>query len=114
MNTILTGSKLYNKIIDDQNIFNAIFSMESYVFDKGLLNVDDPVCFSNEDGVVDIIAKNDLELYYMLADKHNNELIKKVISICKQKLVWIFSERKNIFKIQIFFKLKSFPVFRTV
>ena len=108
MNTILTGSKLYNKIIDDQNIFNAIFSMESYVFDKGLLNADDPVCFSNKDGVFDTIAKNDLELYYMLADKHNNELIKKVISICKQKLVWIFSERKNIFKIQVFFKLKSF------
>lgn len=54
----ITQYKLYKKILDDQNIFNAIFCMESYIFDKGLLNTDNPVEFFDKSGeVIDVIAK---------------------------------------------------------
>lgn len=33
--------KLVDKILDGQNIFNSIYCMESYVFEKGLLDEDD-------------------------------------------------------------------------
>ncbi len=105
----ITQYKLYKKILDDQNIFNAIFCMESYIFDKGLLNTDNPVEFFDKSGeVIDVIAKNDLELYYALADKHNIELIEKVIIVCQQKLQWIFSSEENLFEAKVYFKLKNY------
>ena len=55
-------SKLYNKILDSQNIFNAIFCMESYIFEKGFLDPKTQVAFCNEDGeVIEVIAQKDLE-----------------------------------------------------
>ena len=78
--------KLFEKILDERNIFNSIFCMESYVFDKGLLDTSKPVYLHNEGKVEETIAANDLELYYALADKHNIDLISKVIKCCHQKL----------------------------
>ena len=97
----ITQYKLYEKILDNQNIFNAIFCMESYIFDKGLLNTDDPINFFDKSGEVsDVIAKNDLELYYAL--------VEKVIIVCKQKLQWIFSSEENLFEAKVYFKLKNY------
>ena len=81
---------LIDKILDGRNIFNSIFCMESYVFDKGLLDVED------------------LRLYYALADKHNVELIENVIERCKEKLKWIFADKANLFEVKVFFKLKNY------
>lgn len=64
MNTM----KLVDKILDGRNIFNSIYCMESYVFDKGLLD------------------EEDLRLYYALADKHNMDLIDGVIAACRERL----------------------------
>ena len=72
--------KLLDKIMDARNIFNSIFCMESYVFEKGLLDTTEPVCLCDDGG---IIAANDLALYYALADKHNVELIEKVPEVFK-------------------------------
>ena len=77
--------KLVEKILDQRNIFNSIFCMESYVFDKGLLNTNTLVALYDEEGVVKETFANDLELYYALADKHNVELIESVIATCQQK-----------------------------
>lgn len=105
----ITQYQLYRKILDSQNIFNAIFCMESYIFDKGLLNTEKPIKLLDESGeVIDVIAKNDLELYYALADKHNVELIEKVIKACKQNLQWIFSSEENLFEAKVYFKLKNY------
>lgn len=82
--------KLIDKILDGRNIFNSIFCMESYVFDKGLLDAED------------------LELYYALADKHNVELIETVIMRCQEKLNWIFADKANLFEAKVFFKLKNY------
>ena len=105
----ITNSKLYDKILGGKNIFNAIFCMESYIFDKGLLDIESPVELFDESGVlIEVIAANDLELYYALADKHNVELIEKVISTCQQNLRWIFSSKENLFGAKVYFKLKNY------
>ncbi|MDO5525069.1 MAG: hypothetical protein Q4F85_03185 [Prevotella sp.] len=100
--------KLFNKILDEQNIFNSIFCMESYVFDKGLLDTSNPVYLHDEGEVKGIIANNDLELYYALADKYNVELISKVIKCCQQKLKWVFEDKENLFDATVYFKIKNY------
>lgn len=101
--------KLIDKILDERNIFNSIFCVESYVFDKGLLDTENPVLPFDNDGVIsDPIAANDLELYYALADKHNVELIEKVIGCCQQKMRWLFAEKDHLFDATIYFKLKNY------
>ena len=55
------NTDLYRKIISEENIFAAIYSLESYIFERNLLN------------------KTDLATYYKLKDKYNTDLIKKII-----------------------------------
>lgn len=101
--------KLIDKILDERNIFNSIFCMESYVFDKGLLDTERPVVSFDNDGVEsEPIAANDLELYFALADKHNVELIEEVIGFCQQKLKWVFAEKDHLFDATVYFKLKNY------
>jgi len=101
--------KLINKIMDERNIFSSIFCMESYVFDKGLLDTEKPVFLRDEEGTINkTIAANDLELYYALADKYDVELIDKVIACCRQKLKWIFANKENLFDTTVYFKLKNY------
>lgn len=101
--------KLIEKILDERNIFNSIFCMESYVFDKGLLDTSELVYLLDEDGVEkEIIANNDLELYFALADKHNIELISKVIKCCQRNLEWVFENKDNLFGATVYFKIKNY------
>ena len=99
---------MLDKILDERNIFNSIFCMESYVFDKGLLDTSKPVYLHNEDSGKETIAANDLELYYALADKHNIDLISKVIKCCYQRLKWVLSDKKNLFDVKVYFKIKKY------
>lgn len=82
--------KLVDKILDGQNIFNSIYCMESYVFEKGLLDEDD------------------IQLYYALADKHNVELIDGVITACQKRLRWLLEDKNNLFSAKVYFKLKTY------
>ncbi len=82
--------------------------MESYVFDKGLLNTSEPVYLHDEGEIEETIAANDIELYYALADKHNVELISKVIKCCQQKLKWVLEDKKNLFDVTVYFKIKNY------
>jgi len=77
-------------IVSEENIYNAIYCMESYVFEKGLLD------------------KDDLELYSALHDKFNFIKIKGVIEACQQKLHAILSNPKELFDVQVYFKIKKF------
>lgn len=100
--------ELFNKILDERNIFNSIFCMESYVFDRGLLDTSEPVYLHDESDREEIFAANDLELYYALADKYNVELISKVIKCCQQKLKWVFEDKENLFDAKVYFKIKNY------
>lgn len=98
-----------DRILNEQNIYSAIFSLESYVFDKGLLDTDMPVTINDEnDNVIEILANNDLELYYALSDKHNVPLIEKVIYLCVERLKKLFANPNDLFTIKVYFKLKSY------
>ena len=105
----MEGCKLYDRIIDKRNIYAAIYGMESYVFDKGLLDTKEPVMAY--DPAIDSdeqIAKNDLELYYLLADKYNIPLLEKVLYACQQKLKEILLDPEKLFKTRVYFKLKNY------
>lgn len=97
------SSILFDKIVSEQNIYNAIYCMESYVFEKGLLDSNIPV--KSIDG--EILANNDLELYYALGDKFNYVLIEKVIEVCKQRLKKLLNSKDDLFEISVYFKLKG-------
>ena len=60
------------------------------------------------DDVKEAIAANDLELYYALADKHNIDLINKIIKCCRRQLEWVLSDKKNLFDIAVYFKIKKY------
>jgi len=62
----------------------------------------------NEESVVKETFANDLELYYALADKHNVELIERVIATCQQQLKWVFEKKENLFEASVYFKLKTY------
>ena len=103
--------KLFDKILDGRNIFNSIFCMESYVFEKGLLDTTEEVYLEPDGNKIYskvVIAANDLELYYALADKHNVDLIEKVIICCQQRLKWLFESKDNLFGLRVYFKLKNY------
>lgn len=85
----ITESKLFKELISDENIFSAIYSIKSYIFEKNLLSEDD------------------LELYYALQDKYNTKLIKKTISKCKKHIKSII-QKKQLFKICVYFKAKKY------
>lgn len=64
----LSESKLYQRIIDCQNIYYSIFSLDSYIFEKELL------------------SKEDYKLMISLRDKFNINVINKTISEVKKLL----------------------------
>lgn len=93
--------------MDEQNIYCAIFCLESYVFDKGLLDTETPVVVKDGNRI-EFLAQNDLELYYALSDKHNMVLIEKVIGLCTEQLKAMFADPSKLFTIKVYFKLKSY------
>ena len=60
MKTSIHDSKLYKLVVSDKNIFLAINSMQSYIFEKYLL------------------SDKDLKLYHSLIDIYNHKEIKKI------------------------------------
>lgn len=93
-----TTSRLYKRITSDENIYNAIFALESYIFERGLL------------------SESDLLLYNALSDKYDKKLIEDTIAKCKKCLNHILLEG-NLFMAKVYFKLKKEddnrkPVFR--
>lgn len=100
---------IIDRIQDERNIFNSIYSLESYVFEMGLLDTTTPVCScGTNENEKEIIAANDLELYHALSDKYNIALIEKVIGCCRKKLNWIFESNEHLFDITVYFKFKNY------
>lgn len=83
------NNKLYDHIIDERNIYSAIYSIESYVFEKALL------------------CDNDIDLYSKLTDKYNFIEIESFIKKCRDKLIVILNEPDVLFDVKVYFKLKK-------
>lgn len=92
------------RITDKRNIYAAIYGMESFVFDKGLLDTE--IAVKTTYG--ETIAANDLELYYRLSDKYNIPLIEQVVEICGNRLSSILSNKDELFDIAVYFRLKNY------
>lgn len=84
----MVNNNLFDYIISSQNIYNAIYSINSYVFERGLL------------------SDNDICLYQELQDKYNFKTIDKVIKKCRKKLEMILNT-ETLFDIQVYFKMKK-------
>lgn len=82
--------KLLDQLLDPNNIYKAIYSLESFVFEKELLD--------------DV----DVKLYNELSDKYNSQKISRVISECQKRLEKVLNSDKELFKIKVYFKPKKF------
>ena len=80
-----TTSRLYKRITSDENIYNAIYALESYIFERGLL------------------SETDLKLYNALSDKYDKVLIENTIAKCKDCLNHILL-KGNLFTAKVYFK----------
>lgn len=96
--------RIKQRIIDKRNIYAAIYGIESFVFDKGLLDTEKAVKTTSGE----TLAASDLELYYRLSDKYNIPLIEQVVEICKNRLSSILSNKDELFDITVYFRLKNF------
>ncbi|OPD38844.1 hypothetical protein AL714_00310 [Clostridium botulinum] len=85
----LEKSQLYNKIISDDNIYKAIYCVESYIFEKDLLN------------------DSDKKMLLELTDKFNFTLISKVVKNVKLKIKEIVGS-DQLFEISVYFRPKKF------
>lgn len=83
--------RLRKYILDNKNIYLAIYAAKSYVFDSQLLD------------------KEDKELLNSLADPFNEELISKTIQRVRKILENVLDDEKNeMFQTQVYFKPKDY------
>lgn len=80
---------LLEKILSKENIYNAIYALESFVFERNLLNADD------------------IKVYKQLEDKFNTKYINSIINKCRRKMMGMY-EGNKLFEISVRYKLKSF------
>ncbi|MFV0586905.1 reverse transcriptase domain-containing protein [Bacteroides reticulotermitis] len=85
----IINSYLYKKVTDKTNIYNSIYALESYIFEKGLLST------------------QDLIIYNKLSDKYDFKYIDKIIGQCQTKLKSILTNPLVLFDVEVFFKFKK-------
>lgn len=83
-------TNLREQILSEENIYKAIFAVESYISERDL--------FDNED----------LKKFYQLKDKYDfNDTISPVINDCKNYLTKLLDDENELFEINVFFKIKK-------
>lgn len=85
----IINSSVYKRVTDRTNIYNSIYALESYIFEKGLL------------------SSEDLNTYNKLSDKYNFEYIDKIIDKCQIILKDILTNSTKLFNIEVYFKFKK-------
>ncbi|MBI9062111.1 MAG: hypothetical protein JEZ14_08975 [Marinilabiliaceae bacterium] len=96
-------SEIYKQIVRPDNIYKAIYAMESFVFEKELL--------SDKSGIYTdkyLRHYSDISLYAALRDKYNDILIDHVIAACISKINQLTKITNNLFKCNIYFKAKKY------
>mgnify|MGYP000856627676 CR=1 FL=1 len=81
-------TKLYKLIVSDENIFRAIYALESFVFEPKLLSA------------------KDLALFYGLHDKLNHTLIQDVMGQVKARIEDVLIN-DELFSLKVYFKPKK-------
>ena len=80
---------LKDTVLSRANIYKAIYCLESYIFEKGLL------------------SEEDLKKYVRLHDKYDFEYINNVIDECEERLGALFSDKDRLFDVDVYFKVKK-------
>ena len=92
--------KLRDYILSDENIYLAVYAVNSYVFDPQLLDHEDK------------------ELLISLSDPFNEKQICKIIKKVKTLLMDILDKEEYLFTTRVYFKPKSFedgsPIYRPI
>ena len=84
------ATKLREIILSDENIYNAIYALESYISER------------------DLLSKQDLSKFLQLRDKYNfSGYVGEVIRDCKETLKNILDDEKSLFEIEVYFKVKK-------
>lgn len=86
----MSKSNLEDYVLSDKNIYIAIYSVKSYVFEPGLLSTDDK------------------KLLNMLQDPFNEKIIFQVIKEVKNIIEKIIKDESNLFEVQVYFKPKKY------
>lgn len=82
-------TNLREQILSEENIYKAIFALESYISERNLLNAED------------------LETFYLLRDKYNFKFITKIIEECKLSLTKLLDNEEEVIEINVYFKIKK-------
>lgn len=84
------ATKLKDQILSEENLYNAIYALESYIPEYGLL------------------SKDDQSFFFKLKDKYDfNGNISTMIKACQDKLKNILSDEKCLFEVNVYFKMKK-------
>lgn len=85
----MKDTKLYKTIVSKENLYKAIYALESYISERNLLK------------------SEDLEQLMQLRDKFDFENISNIITECMNKLEFILNSKNELFDVQVYFKLKK-------
>lgn len=86
----MSKNNLEDYVLSDKNIYIAIYSVKSYVFEPGLLSTDDK------------------KLLNMLQDPFDEKIIFQVIKEVKNIIEKIIKDESNLFEVQVYFKPKKY------
>lgn len=107
----LKGAQLFKFVTSYRNIYRAIYALESYIDELYLLDTR----VDKLDGKKDTIVTNrllqdisDLELYYILHDKYNWDIINAVITACQARIEDVIIKPDEYFETSVFFSLKKY------
>ena len=76
-------------LLSDQNIYHAIYSLRSYIFDFELL------------------TENDKEKYYRLQDKYDEIYIKEIIKNVRDKITDLIDKDDCFIEAYVYFRPKN-------
>lgn len=107
----LKEAPLFKFVNSYRNIYRAIYALESYIDELYLLDTK----VDKSDDREKVIATNsllhnisDLELYYILHDKYNWDIINTVIKVCQTRIEDIIINPDEYFETSVFFSLKKY------
>ena len=84
------ATKLRELILSEENIYNAIYALESYISER------------------DLLSKQDLSKFLQLRDKYDfSGCVGEVIRECKETLKNVLDDEKSLFEIEVYFKVKK-------
>ena len=86
----IENTTVYNRLISDENIYLAIYSLDSYIFNKELLSIDDK------------------KLLNQLRDKFDESKIRDVIDDVRDVLKELVLDKNRFIKAMVYFKPKKY------